>query len=180
MNAMSMSPEAILKAAFQHQDALLTYTYGLTRDWALAEDIVQNAYVTVMAKCADYEEGTNLFAWVKAIVRLKALEMLRSRKRERTEADEQLTAMVDQALDRHLDENASQHQGMLMTRLMECLGRTGRSAMDLLHGFYVEGKSYAMLAQARDAELETIRKQLYRLRKQLRECAERRLQEAQP
>jgi DNA-directed RNA polymerase specialized sigma24 family protein len=55
-----------------------------------AEDIVQNAFVTATEKPSAIEHGTNLFAWIKAIVRLKTLEMLRSRVREQSTADEQL------------------------------------------------------------------------------------------
>jgi RNA polymerase sigma-70 factor, ECF subfamily len=174
----ALTREVLLKKAFRHQDALLTYAYGVTREWALAEDIVQNAFVTALEKSATYQEGTNFYAWIKAIVRLKALEMLRSRSREHATEDHALADAVDQALSNHLDEEAAQRQNFLMAHLIECLGRAGQSAIALLQGFYVEGKSYVALAESRNTQLETVRKQLYRLRKQLRDCTQKRQLEA--
>ena len=45
----------------------------------------------------------------------------------------------------------------------------------LLHGFYIEGRSYEQVAGHHAMTLEAVLKMLYRMRKQLRDCAERRL-----
>jgi DNA-directed RNA polymerase specialized sigma24 family protein len=62
-----------------------------------------------------------------------------------------------------------------MAQLRRCLDQVGRAPARLLHGFYVDGRSYEQLSALHAMTLEAVRKSLYRMRKQLRECAERRL-----
>ena len=51
---------------------------------------------------------------------------------------------------------------------LEC----GRAAQQIFRRFYVEGLPYAEVATQEEVHVETVRKTLYRVRQQLRECAE--------
>ena len=170
-----VSQASVLRAALQYQDAMLTVAYGLLRDWSLAEDAVQESFVLVTKRWADFRAGTSLYAWVRAVVRLKALEVRRTRRREHPVEDERLEGIVDRALEAHLDEASAARQQGLMAHLRRCMDEVGRMPARLLHGFYVEGRSYEQLAGLHAMTLEAVRKALYRMRKQLRECAERRV-----
>ena len=46
----SLTEEEVLQAVFKYQGALTTYAFGLLRDWALAEDAVQDAYMVALRK----------------------------------------------------------------------------------------------------------------------------------
>jgi RNA polymerase sigma-70 factor, ECF subfamily len=61
--------------------SLRGYAIGLTGDPALADDAVQECFLVVQAKAADFREGTDFAAWTRAILRRKVLELLRQRKR---------------------------------------------------------------------------------------------------
>jgi RNA polymerase sigma-70 factor, ECF subfamily len=162
----------------RYQDALASFAYGMLRDWALAEDVVQDAFLIVMKQWKNYETGTSIYAWVKSIVRLKTLETLRSRRRESTVEDTRLETIVEQSLDHFLDEQTAIRQGVLMAHLKECMSRLNSLARKTLHGFYVNGCSYRELAELHQRSLEAVRKDLFRMRKQLRDCALRRLRES--
>jgi RNA polymerase sigma-70 factor (ECF subfamily) len=166
---------SVLKAALRYQDAMLTVAYGLLRDWTLAEDAVQESFVLVTKRWTDFQPGTSLFAWVRAIVRLKALEVRRARPRERALEDDRLEGIVDRAIESHMDEDSALRQQGLMGHLRRCLDELGRVPARLLHGFYIEGRSYEQVAGHHAMTLEAVLKMLYRMRKQLRDCAERRL-----
>ena len=77
-----MTAEDLLRSAFKYQDALVSYAYGLLQDWALAQDAVQEAFIVLQKKHAEYRPDANVYTWARQIVRFEALNILRSRQRE--------------------------------------------------------------------------------------------------
>lgn len=163
----------VLREALTYQDGLVAYAYGLVRDWSLAEDVVQNAYVVVMEKWQDFEPGTSLFSWVRAIVRFKSLEMLRRRKRERTGDDAVLGGLIEQAMDEYLDERAAQRQHDRMRKLQVCLQKITERSLELVLERYSMRRSYRELSVLFSMSTEAVRKSLYRVRRTLQECVEK-------
>jgi RNA polymerase sigma-70 factor (ECF subfamily) len=64
-------------AALEHIDALYGYAVALARDRSAAEDLVQEAYLRAIRGAARFERGTNLKAWLFAILRNLWLNELR-------------------------------------------------------------------------------------------------------
>jgi RNA polymerase sigma-70 factor (ECF subfamily) len=159
----------------QYRNVLETYAYGVTRDWALAQDVVQNAFITVMTKWQEYRHGTSLYAWVRAITRLKTMEGLRARRREVSTEDEKLECAAERALSRHLDEDAVQRHSALTNHLHECIRKVGDQPLKLLCGSYSDGKTSKELASLLSMKIEAVRKALYRSRQRLKECVETRV-----
>ena len=66
--------------------------YAVLRDFALADDIVQETYVKIMEKASSYEKGTNARAWILSIARNLAIDVYRRRSlvctEQETEDDE--------------------------------------------------------------------------------------------
>ncbi|HVR87859.1 MAG TPA: sigma-70 family RNA polymerase sigma factor, partial [Planctomycetota bacterium] len=93
--------DSLIKSAFRYQEALQAFAFGLLRDWALAEDVVQDAFIIVMNQWEDYEPGTSLFSWIRQIVHHKAMEARRSRTRQLQLSDGALFARIGAALDRY-------------------------------------------------------------------------------
>lgn len=164
------SQAEVLKAAMQYQDTLLAYAYGMLRDWAQAEDTVQDAYVVAMEKWRDFTPGTSVFSWVKAIVRLKSLELIRTRDRERPTEDIILDKLTSQALDEFLDERAADHQRDMMRKLQFCMQKITERSLEMILEFYSKKRSYEEMAQLFDTSVEAIRKSLYRIRRTLQAC----------
>jgi len=162
----------VLREALTYQDGLVAYAYGLVRDWGLAEDVVQNAYVVVMEKWQTFEPGTPLFNWVRAIVRLKSLEMLRRRKREYSGNEAVLGRLIEQAMDEYLDEQAAQRQHDTMRKLQICLQKITERSLELVLERYSMRRSYRELSALFSMNVEAVRKSLYRIRRTLQECVE--------
>lgn len=61
----------------KHQPVVRAAVLGLLPDFTLADDVVQETFVTATRKAADFVPGTNFAAWVCTIARFKAREALR-------------------------------------------------------------------------------------------------------
>jgi len=77
MSSGSPDQTALVQGLFiQHLPALRGFVQSFVRDWALVDDVVQETFLTVNAKAADFEPGTNFRGWVWTIARFKALQLL--------------------------------------------------------------------------------------------------------
>lgn len=170
-----MSRDEVVKAAFRYRDALLSYAFALLRDWAQAEDVVQDAFIVVMNKWTDFRPGTNLYPWVRQIVHHKCQEAMRARARLGCALDEELLAKVSAALGEHLDEEAADRQVLLRKALEACLSGLAPRALGLLAGFYARCESCETLARHQGRSVNAVRLALSRLRRYLHGCIRKRM-----
>src|SRR5437879_5429889 len=131
----TLTQEEVLRAAFKHHDALTVYAYGLVRDWSLAQDAVQEAYLVLVNKWKEYQPEGDLFSWVRQMVRFEALNALRSRGKEHCVEHEELLSIVDRELISHLDERSANHMREERDALKECMSGLGKKSLGLLLGF---------------------------------------------
>lgn len=64
-----------------HIDLIRGFIRALVRDRHLADDVLQETFLTISKKSAAFEPGTNFPRWACAVARLKVLEALRREKR---------------------------------------------------------------------------------------------------
>lgn len=167
--------DEVVKAAFGYRDALISYAFAFVRDWPLAEDVVQNAYIIVMNQWEDVREPSGIFYWVRRIVHNKAMEAVRARTRLSSRPDDELEALVASSVEKYLDEPAAERQGLMRRALQVCMAELGPASLDLLNGFYARAQSCEMLAEAQKRSVNAIRLALSRLRKQLQACMSQRM-----
>ena len=63
-----------------HLNLIRGFIRALVRDRHLADDVLQETFLTVSKKAADFEPGTNFPRWACAVARLKVLEAQRREK----------------------------------------------------------------------------------------------------
>jgi RNA polymerase sigma-70 factor (ECF subfamily) len=171
----ALSAEDLLRAAFKYQDALTSYAFALLQDWALAQDAVQETFIVLQKKHAEFRPGANVFTWARQIIRYEALNILRARGRENCVADEELLALVDAQFAEHVNADALARMEQQKVALQHCMTRLDNGSLDLLLGFYRERLSCDELATARHRTVNAIRLALSRTRARLRECVRGRL-----
>jgi RNA polymerase sigma-70 factor (ECF subfamily) len=171
----SVRRDEIVKTAFKFRDALMSYSFAFLRDWARAEDVVQDAYIIVMNQWQDFQEGTSLYAWIRQIVHNKSMEAVRARSREVSGVDETLLALVSKALGTYLDEREADRQRAMRQALQHCMGLLDRRSINLLNGFYARSRSCEAIANGQGRSVNAIRLALSRLRRRLYDCMVRRL-----
>ncbi len=161
--------------AMEHMGSLYTAALRMTRNPADAEDLVQETFVKAFAAFHQFEEGTNLKAWLYRILTNTYINSYRARKRrpDETELDEVedlylyrriggLEAAMagrsaeDELLDRFTDAEVKE--------AVEELPENFRMAVLLAD---VEGFSYKEIAEILDIPIGTVMSRLHRGRKAL-------------
>lgn len=104
------SAEAFGRLVERHQQALRAFLRRACRDWALADDLAQETFLTAWSRIGKLEPGANVRAWLCGIGYNKALTALRSdrraRRRDEAYAQGAITAAETQPEDRMTLERA--------------------------------------------------------------------------
>lgn len=87
-----MSPADPREDLVEHLAALRAFALSLTRNGALADDLVQDTLVKAWTNIDRFEAGTNLRAWLYTILRNTYYSDRRKRRREVADVDGVLTA----------------------------------------------------------------------------------------
>lgn len=172
---MDKKQSEILKKAFSYQDSLTAYAYVVLQDWNLAEDVVQDLFVTVSAKWQSFDSSRPLYPWLKRIVRNRAVDIIRSRSKEFYCADEELLDLVEQSFDVKADKDVKEMRSRMSSTLKECIAQLNEKSKELIKGFYSDGKSCSILSGELQRSENAVYISLTRIRQQLRKCADKKL-----
>jgi RNA polymerase sigma factor (sigma-70 family) len=173
------SQAEILKQAFSYQDQLTAYAFVVLQDWSLAEDVVQDLFVTVSVKWESFDSSKALYPWLKRIVRNRAIDIIRSRSKEFYCHDQSLLDLVDQSFAEGDQELTQERYGLMKNVLRSCLESLSEQSRKLLKGFYNDGKSCIELARLESKTENAVYISLTRIRQQLRKCADSKLSQAE-
>ena len=160
--------QAGLKAIFDAEaPKLIGVAMRILRRRDLAEDAVQDAFVQVWKKAAQFdpERGSGR-GWIYTIVRHRALNMLRDSRREIVSEPGDLDTHIDrdrlvaQSFDRLADSSA----------LRQCLDQLNSVTRQCILMAYVLGLTHGEIAGKIDAPLGTTKSWITRGLRSLREC----------
>ena len=170
--------DRVLKEALQCRIELVAYARSLLGNYTAAEDVVQEAFLVVMKKFDQFQEGTSMLTWCRSIVRVVILRMNQQGRREQTLADRLLEDAIVGAFDefqtaRNDDTEAWQQA------LKRCLERVPQRAHSVLKARFADELSYRQIGKRLGMTLEAVRKALFRYKKQVRSCVETSLRGAQ-
>ena len=143
------------------------------------DDAMQEVYVRVWQRAAQYrpERGAGM-GWLVAVARNHALDRLRARP-ERAGMRQEVARDADgqDPLDRVADATAGAETRLVARgeakRVMNCFDELENDRAAALRGAYIEGMSYADLAERHGVPLNTMRTWLRRGLIRLRECMDR-------
>ena len=166
--ASSDSGTAFAQEAIGYLDTLYRAALRLTRDPAQAEDLVQDAYVRALRYRHSYQTGTNMKAWLFAIMRNLFWDRFRGGRPEDISLDgDGEVSLYDTLRDPTavpeadvLDSIAAQE----VVRAVEALPELHREVVLLVD---VEGFSYKDAAEVLGVPIGTVMSRLHRTRRQL-------------
>jgi RNA polymerase sigma factor (sigma-70 family) len=138
---------------------------------AEAEDVLQEVFVTVWRKAADFDAArASPMTWLIAIARNRAIDRLRASRRNRSMAPIEaagdiadVAPMADSALE-YAQENV---------RLHGCLGELAAHERAALRGAFFDGNTYEELAARMTVPLGTMKSWIRRAMIKLKACLER-------
>jgi len=171
--------DRVLKEALNCRVELVAYARALLGEYATAEDAVQETMLVVVKKFEQFEEGTSMLAWCRAILRLEVLRAKRRKQRERTLAARLLDDAIDAAFEEFQAAKQRDNEKVRKEAMQQCFQAVPERGRRVLHARFVDELSYQQIGQRLDMSLEAVRKALYRLKKQVRLCVETKLEETQ-
>lgn len=150
-----------------HAEAIRGYITGLAGgDMALADDIFQEVFLVASRRAGDFRIGGDFSAWARGIARFKVLEVLRQRSRGIGFAEDVVDLLAAEA---PADDDWRVHQ----RALQDCLGRLAPRARELTELRYVEQLAPTAIAARVSWTVNAVNVALSRIRRQLRDCADR-------
>jgi len=171
--------ELLLKEAFQYRTELLAYARSLLGSYVAAEDAVQEAMLVVVRKSDQFEAGTSMLAWCRSIVRLEVLRARQKLRREQSLTDKLLDDAVDAAFEEFQAKNAHDAARFSSDALAHCLQQVSERGRSIMKARFIDELSYEQIGLHIGMTLEAVRKMLFRVKKQVRDCVEANLRGAQ-
>ncbi|HZP68330.1 MAG TPA: sigma-70 family RNA polymerase sigma factor [Pseudolabrys sp.] len=136
-----------------------------------AEDVLQEVYVTVWRKAADFDAGrASPMSWLIAIARNRSIDRLRASRTSRNmDAIDVAADIADTAVraDAAL-ESAQEH-----AKLHACLGELATHERAALRGAFFDGNTYEDLAARMKVPLGTMKSWIRRAMFKLKACLQR-------
>lgn len=144
----------------RHQRSIRAFAYGLTRDFQATDDVVQETFLTVTAKAADFTPGTNFASWACTIARLKVLE---SRRATRRFSDAVVETLAPAFAAHESDEEQLQ-------AVLGCLEKLPAQARAVIQMRYLSEQAPAEIAKQLNRSANGVRVALAKAREMLRKC----------
>ena len=149
----------------RHQRSVRAFVYGLTRDFQATDDVVQETFLTVTAKAAEYTPGTNFASWACTIARLKVLESRRAARRFSDAVVESLAPAF----------GAHEPEEDRLQAVLACLEKLPARSRAVIQMRYLAEQAPAEIAKELNRSANGVRVALAKAREMLRECVARRL-----
>lgn len=163
-----------LKEFVAARGELLAFSLALVQSRADAENVFQEASLTLWEKFGEFESGTNFRAWARRVIYNKVLNE-RSRRRREISCEPEVFAALCVAFDRR---PPTEGEEQLRDALAACVERLPPGQRQLVSDHYYEGKTYVQIAAATGRNEQGLRVALHRVRRALADCVTRRLKEA--
>ena len=151
---------------------LLAVAQRILGDRSRAEDVLQEAFVSVWNSSASHDDRDgSVFAWLYSIVRFKAIDLIRREQRQHALVDAESRDAGLETVAPAVQETAIDERRRA-ARLDECLGRLGDGTRALIARAFQHGYSHAEIAEIEGLPLGTIKSRIRRALIGLRLCME--------
>jgi RNA polymerase sigma-70 factor (ECF subfamily) len=161
----------LLVRRFSHSAGQLAT--ALLSDQHLAEDAVQNAFLTALARLEQLRAPTAFGAWFRQIVRTESHRILRHRRGETDVRDEIDIGVFN-------DPAAAAEASELRAVVREAVKRLPPAASKTTEMFYLDERSHAEIADFLEVPTGTVKRRLHDARRRLRELLAGYMGESEP
>lgn len=162
--------EAFVALFVRHEAAIHSFVLTLLPDLAIAEDIVQQASLTMWRRFEQYEPGTSFRNWAFQIAKFTAMNHITKLRRDRHVFSERLLGMLAEQATQRSDHLVAQRRALAV-----CIERLKDEDRRTLAGCYQESGTVKKFAEAIGQTPNAIYKRLNRIRAALMRCIEHRL-----
>jgi len=149
----------------RHQAQVRSYALALTGDFAAAEDVVQETFLTATAKADSFTPNSNFLAWALAIARLKVLENRRASRKFSPPLIDSLIAAQP--------ETSANAPDSRLAALLSCIDELTPKFRELIRLRYFAEHGPGEIAHLLDRTVTGVNTALSKIRERLRECVAR-------
>lgn len=149
------------------QASLWAYIYSLLPEHGAAQDVLQEANLTLWRKASEFQPGTKFIAWACQVAYFHVLSHRRRTRRDRLVFDEEVIAYL---AERQADRAAELAERLAALR--GCLEKLPAPSRRLLEERYAPGASVKELAESDGRSVAALSQVLYRIREKLLNCIE--------
>lgn len=146
------------------------------RDWASADDLAQDVFVTAYLKRGSFRGASSVETWLHGIAQNHLRNFLRKHRETAAGGSEDLQLLLEEGCDPA--EGARSPQGRL-DALMECLERLPEHSRALLDARYVRGRSVREISEQTGTGYSALSMRFQRLRELLAECIRNQLERSE-
>lgn len=151
---------------------LLAVAQRILGDRSRAEDVLQEAFVSVWSAAATHDDRDgSVFAWLYSIVRFKAIDLIRREQRQHALADAESRDAGRETVAAAVQETGIDDRRRA-ARLHECLGQLGDDTRAMIARAFQHGYSHSEIAEIEGLPLGTIKSRIRRALIGLRACME--------
>lgn len=154
----------------RHQVALFRFVFPLVGNFHDAEDVMQEISAALWEKAAEFQPGTNFFAWARRVAYLRVLKCRRGQLRRPI----QLSDSVLESLALQAEQDADQTD-LRLEALERCLARLSAADRQLVTFRYSPHMNIVQVSGRLGRPVNSVYKSLGRIRQTLLDCVERRL-----
>ena len=153
-----------------HQSVIRAYVISLLPGLAEAEDVIQNTNEVLWTKRESFEIGTNFKAWALTTARFQVMALQQTLKKEnRAPLDEDVFNLIaEQAEQKNTDE-----LNQKLYDLNDCISLLQIKDQQLVLHRYWKKSNLEQYANALNRSVGSVKVALFRVRKNLRDCLER-------
>ncbi len=162
--------EAFSMLVDRHQTTVRGWLRVRMSDWASADDLAQEVFITAFRRLQTYAGDSAFPGWLIGIARNHWRNHLRKHQAEAVGGSVELSALID-----HDPWCATQDNQHLVTALRACLEPLAGPARTLLEQRYITGISVRDIAASSGRGYSALTMQLHRLREQLALCLHERV-----
>lgn len=155
-------PKAQLKLYKQYCEGMFVVAHRYLKDKAGAEDAMQEAFIKAFAKLHQYKGDVTFGAWLKRIVINNCLDVIKARKLQTTELNEETLTIVD-------DDDWSAEDDVTANQVHQAIDQLKEPYRVVTQLFLVEGYDHNEISQILDISESASRTNLHRGKKKLQE-----------
>jgi RNA polymerase sigma-70 factor, ECF subfamily len=148
----------------RHQLKMHRFITGITRDAALAEDVVNDVFLDVWKQAGRFEARSSVSTWLLGIARFKALSARRRRRDD--ELDDETAAAVPDDADTPEIVAQKSDKGAALRACIDALSPEHRAVVDLV---YYHDRSVEEVAMILTIPEATVKTRMFYARKKLSE-----------
>jgi RNA polymerase sigma-70 factor (ECF subfamily) len=154
----------------RHEPAIHSFVLSMLPDFASAEDVVQQASMTMWRRFDQYEPGTCFRNWAFQVAKFTALNHVTKLRRDRHVFSNQLLELLAQQSIQRSDHLDAQRRALAF-----CIEKLRDADRNTLAGCYREKSTIKTFAESIGQTPNAVYKRLNRIRDALLVCIERRL-----